>query len=352
MLCGGNISFRRLVPHQSTTRLKGADDCIPIHSVIRNRRIWTGTVIVMMIGGCVESQSVLHPASDDAAAITRLFWVMTAGAAVIWIMVFGAAIFATLAHRPKSSERTAEMVILGGGVIFPTVTLGALLVYGLGLLPDWGPSDAPDITVRVHAEQYWWRVTYESPGGGEVEAANEVVLPSGAVVDFVLTSPDVIHSFWIPPLGGKMDTIPGRVNLLRLRPNVPGTYQGICAEFCGDGHAFMAFEAHVLEPSEFERWFATQQQPAEPADPTAFLAAGCGGCHQIRGLVEQGSIGPDLTHFASRSTIAGVLDNTPDALREWLHDPSAFKPDVRMPGYAMLPDDELNAIVAFLEQLE
>lgn len=308
-------------------------------------------VAFFALGGCVDSQSVLHPASADAEAVARLFWVMTAGAVVIWVVVFGAAVLASLSRRTISSERQADLVIVLGGVVFPTIVLGALLVYGLRLLPDWGRSDPPDMTVRVHAEQYWWRVTYEGPDGDPVETANEVVLPSGAVVDFLLTSPDVIHSFWIPPLGGKIDTIPGRENVLRLRPDTPGTYSGICAEFCGSGHAFMAFEARVVDPATFEDWLAAQARPAT-GDPAAFLAAGCGGCHRVRGVVDQGAAGPDLTHFASRATIAGVVDNTPDALRAWIRDPSTVKPGARMPGYAMLPDDDLTAIVTFLESLE
>jgi cytochrome c oxidase subunit 2 len=287
--------------------------------------------------------------------VARLFWVMAAGAAVIWAVVFGAAVWAALARRPHSSERTADLVILGGGVIFPTVTLGALLVYGLALLPDWGPAAAPDLTVRVHAEQYWWRVTYAGPGGTTVETANEVVLPVGATVDLLLTSPDVIHSFWIPPLGGKMDLIPGRENRLRLRPGATGTYGGICAEFCGDGHAFMAFEARVVPRPAFDAWLAAQARPAAaPAGggAAAFRAAGCAACHRVRGVVEQGAVGPDLTHLASRSAIAGIADTTPAALRAWIRDPQALKPDARMPAYPMLPEAELAAIVTFLEALE
>ena len=172
-------------------------------------------------------------------------------------------------------------------------------------------------------------------------------------MDFLLTSPDVIHSFWIPPLGGKMDTIPGRENLLRLRPTTPGTYRGICTEFCGASHAFMAFEARVVEPDAFDTWLAAQAAPAVSAQgEEAFRAAGCGGCHTVRGVIEQGSVGPDLTHIASRATIAGILDNTSEAVRDWIVAPETFKPDARMPGYAMLPEAELDAIVTFLESLQ
>lgn len=303
------------------------------------------------LSGCVPGQSALHPAGEDAAEVAQLFWIMAAGAVVIWSVVFGAAVYAVLARRKPTSERAADLVVLGGGVVFPTVTLGLLLAYGLTLLPDWGPGKPPDMRLHVSGEQYWWRVSFEGPDGERIETANEVVLPAGAVVDFVLTSPDVIHSFWIPPLGGKMDTIPGRENLLRLRPTVPGVYRGICTEFCGASHTFMAFEARVVPPEEFPAYLAAQAAPAK-GDATAFLAAGCGGCHRVRGLAEMGSTGPDLTHFASRTSIAGILDNTPDNLRDWLANPARFKPDVRMPGYHMLPEAEFEAILTFLGGLE
>ena len=306
-----------------------------------------------LVSGCNPAQSVLHPAGEDAAGIARLFWVMLAGGAVVWCVVFGAAVYAILARRKPTSERMADLVVLGGGVVFPTLGLGALLAYGLTLLPDWGPSDPPDLRIHVSAEQYWWRVEVEGPDGSRVETANEVVLPAGAEVDFLLTSPDVIHSFWIPPLGGKMDTIPGRENLLRLRPTKPGTYRGICTEFCGASHAFMAFEARVVEPDAFDTWLAAQAAPAVSAQgEEAFRAAGCGGCHTVRGVIEQGSVGPDLTHIASRATIAGILDNTSEAVRDWIVAPETFKPDARMPGYAMLPEADLDAIVTFLESLQ
>ncbi|PWK55817.1 cytochrome c oxidase subunit II [Silicimonas algicola] len=322
-----------------------------LHAWRRNPNPWLGPATLALLAGCNPAQSVLHPAGEDAAEIARLFWVMAVGAVVIWAVVFGAAVFAIVSRRKPTTERGADLVVLFGGVVFPTVTLGALLAYGLTLLPDWGPGEPPDLRVHVEAEQYWWRVRIEGPDGAMIETANEVVLPAGAEVDFHLTSPDVIHSFWIPPLGGKMDTIPGRENVLRLRPTTPGLYRGICAEFCGASHAFMAFEARVVPPEDFTAYLAAQAEPAS-GDASAFVAAGCGGCHTVRGVVELGATGPDLTHFASRATIAGILDNTSEILREWIAHPVAFKPDARMPSYDMLTDDQMDAILAFLGGLK
>jgi cytochrome c oxidase subunit II len=312
-------------------------------------------LLPIVVSGCTTDQSALHPASQHAADVARLFWIMVAGGAVIWLIVIGAAIYAVIGRHRPTSERAADHVILYCGVVFPTVTLGALLAYGLTLLPDWAADEAPDLRVHIRAEQYWWRVTYEPPEGSglsaTVETANEVVLPAGATVDFHLTSPDVIHSFWIPPLGGKMDAIPGRENVLRLEPLRVGVYRGVCAEFCGAGHAFMAFRAEVVEPATFADWLARQSTPAQ-GDATAFINAGCGACHRVRGIVEQGNVGPDLTHIASRASIAGILPNTDAAMRDWLRDPRAVKPDARMPTYAGLPEAELEAIVTFLRGLD
>jgi cytochrome c oxidase subunit II len=311
--------------------------------------------LLVVFPGCTSDQSALHPASQHATDVARLFWIMVAGAAVIWTLVVGAAIYAMIGRLRLTSERAADHIILHCGVVFPTITLGVLLAYGLTLLPDWSASDAPDLRVHIRAEQYWWRVTYELPEGSgltaSVETANEVVLPAGATVDFHLTSPDVIHSFWIPPLGGKMDAIPGRENVLRLEPMRIGVYRGVCAEFCGAGHAFMAFRAEVVRSAAFADWLARQSAPAQ-GDATAFINAGCGACHRLRGIVEQGSVGPDLTHVASRSSIAGILPNTDAAMRDWLHDPRHVKPDARMPAYAALPQAEIEAIVTFLRGLK
>ena len=203
----------------------------------------------LLLSGCVTTQSTLHPAGAEAGAIARLFWIMTGTGAVIWVMVIGLAIHATLRKGRPRTERFAERFILVGGVVIPSVLLGILLVVGLRLLPIHAGT-APDLRVRVQAEQFWWRVTYDLPDG-QIESANEVHLPAGAVTEFVLISPDVIHSFWIPAIGGKMDAIPGRTNILRLTPTEPGRYRGVCAEFCGLSHALMAFDVRVHAPADF-----------------------------------------------------------------------------------------------------
>jgi cytochrome c oxidase subunit 2 len=306
-----------------------------------------------LLAGCNGEQSMLHPAGEQAEGQALLFWVMAIGAAVIWCVVMGAAIYAVIGKRKPRSEKFADRFIFYGGVAFPTVTLAALLVFGLAYLPNWAGSEDADLRVHVTGEQYWWRFAYETADGQRVETANELHLPVGANVEFVLNSTDVIHSFWIPALGGKMDLIPGRTNLLRLRPLKAGVYRGVCAEFCGPSHAYMAFEAMVHPVADFEAWLTGQAQPADAAGSEVFVTAGCGACHRVRGVSEAGSVGPDLTHFASRRSLAAAtLPLTPEALEDWLVAPSHIKPDARMPDYASLDDAQRQAIVSFLMGLK
>jgi cytochrome c oxidase subunit II len=299
---------------------------------------------------CVSEQSMLHPAGEDAAAVADLFWVMAAATVVIWLVVMGITVYAVLGKKRPTTERFADRFILIGGVAFPSVTLAALLIFGLALLPDWVRADTPDLRIHVTAEQYWWRIAYERPDGSLVQSANELHLPVEQTVEFVLNSTDVIHSFWIPNLGGKIDVIPGRTNLWRLRPKETGVFRGVCAEFCGPSHALMAFPVVVHGPSEFEAWLAAEAEPADaPPGQELFISAGCGACHAVRGTSAGGAVGPDLTHFASRRTMAaGTMPISASSLHSWLLDPDHHKPDVRMPSYESLGSDERDALVSYL----
>lgn len=319
----------------------------------RAARTTTGTVVPAVLAGCQTDQSALHPASDQVRDIATLFWAMTAGGAVIWLVVMGITVYAVLGRNKPVTERFADRFILTCGVIFPTVVLAALLVFGLRLMPGTGAAMEPALRIHVTGEQFWWRVIYETADGGRVETANQIRLPLGQDVELHLTAQDVIHSFWIPPLGGKLDMIPGRTNILHLSPDEAGTFRGVCAEFCGMSHALMAFEAVVEPPEDFARWLAAESAPAVPADATAFTRAGCGACHRVGGLVEEGAVGPDLTHLARRTTLAaGTLPFSREVLARWIDNPQALKPDARMPGYADLPQADRDAILTFLMGLK
>ncbi|HXH84912.1 MAG TPA: cytochrome c oxidase subunit II, partial [Candidatus Tectomicrobia bacterium] len=254
--------------------------------------------------GCTGPLSALEPAGDAADVIATLFWWMAAGAVVIWLAVVALALYAIYRPPRLFSRRAGAMLVVGGGVVFPLLVLTALLVHGLALLPRL-LAPAPDTSLRiaVAGEQWWWRVRYLRPGGAPVELANEIRLPVGEPVEFTVTSPDVIHSFWIPSLAGKIDMIPGRVTRLAFRPTRTGVFRGTCAEYCGIAHALMSFVVVVLEREQFARWLARQAEPAAPpASPdvargqAVFLASGCAACHAVRGTPARGVIGPDLTH--------------------------------------------------------
>ncbi len=310
----------------------------------------------LLLSGCVGRQSALAPAGHDAEQISNLFWVMTAGASIIWALVLGTALAATLGLFKNPTRLTPTILIVGGGVVFPTVILGILLIFGLRLLPNW-QSEPDRLQIHVHGEQWWWRVAYRTPDQIEpVISANEIHLPAGQAVEFVLTSADVIHSFWIPSIGGKLDMIPGRTTRLLLEATRPGVYRGVCAEYCGTSHAKMAFAVVVHEPKDFNAWL--EDRTSDPNigtdDPgrKIFLSSGCAACHRIRGLTEIGSVGPDLSHIGSRRTIgAGIAENTPKNLARWITDPAHMKPVVQMPAYRALPPEDIAAIARFLSNL-
>jgi cytochrome c oxidase subunit 2 len=306
-------------------------------------------------------QSALNPAGRGAAAIADLFWWMAAGAVVVWLVVVGLAVYFIRIRPEPHSHRWAKLLIIGGGAVLPTVVLAALLVYGLAMLPTLvGPAPEGSLKITVHGAQWWWRVRYQPTSGEAVELANEIRLPVGVPVEFRLESDNVIHSFWIPSLGGKVDMIPGRQTRLVLEPTRTGVLRGVCAEYCGASHALMSFPVVVLEKEEFARWLEQQRAAAHlPTELLAkrgqelFLAQGCNACHTVRGTQAAGVIGPDLTHVGNRLSLgAGTLPNEPDGFVRWIAHTEEVKPGARMPAFGMLPPEDLRALAAYLEGLK
>ena len=304
-------------------------------------------------------QSALDTAGRDAAQIAHLFDVMTVGAVVVWALVVAIAVYAIRAGE-SHSQRAANLLIIGGGVALPTVVLAALLAYGLPVLPAI-LTPAPEGSLRIHVtgKQWWWRVQYMT-AQGIVETANEIRLPVNERIELQLTSPDVIHSFWVPSIAGKMDLIPGRVTRLALEPTRTGVFRGACAEYCGASHALMAFTVVVLERGEFDQWLEDQAGPARsPADAqaaqggTAFIANGCTACHTIRGTAAAGVIGPDLTHVGGRLRIgAGTLGNDADAFVTWISQTDRIKPGVHLPAVRAISGVDLSALGSYLDSLQ
>ncbi len=326
----------------------------------RTRSALAGALLASFsVAGCSGRQSVLAPAGEPAASLASLFLVMLGAAVVLWLLVNGGFFFVTQIHPRQMSRRFAETLIIVGGIVFPTVVLATLLGYGLSMMPEQrAPGDG--LVVRVTGEQWWWRVEYW-PAGAEapITSANEVRLPAGRRSDIVLTSDTVIHSFWVPSLGGKMDMFPGRETRLTLAPDVPGVYRGQCAEFCGASHALMAFEAVVMPQREFDTWLAALAEPAPaPEGDLArrgagiFSREGCGACHKVRGTPAQGNVGPDLTDVGGRHSLgAGILGTEVEDFAHWIGLTQAIKPSVEMPSYDHLPEDELTALGTYLKGL-
>lgn len=316
---------------------------------------------LVFINGCRGVQSALDPAGREAEQVSNMFWLMTAGAIIVWIAVIALALWSVRTPPESNSPRRSRLIIVGGGAVIPTLVLTALLIYGLKPIPALvAPAPEGSLKIAVTGEQWWWRVRYLPQNGPEVVLANEIRLPVGEPVEFRLDSPDVIHSFWIPALAGKVDMIPGRINRLVLTPTRTGVFRGACAEYCGTSHALMAFDVVVQERADFDRWLAAQATPAQlPFEPAGirgqelFVANGCGACHTIRGTGAAGVIGPDLSHVGSRlSLAAGSLRNEPDSYQHWIGQSTNVKPGALMPPFHMLPSDELQAIAAYLHGLK
>ena len=312
------------------------------------------------VSSAIGSPTMLEPAGAEASKVLELFWLLLSGSVVIWLLIVGATWYAT--HWPPRaySERLGRRLILFGGVVVPTVLLLAVAVLGLSLMAELR-SAVPEMTVRITGEQYWWRAEYLDPDGSVVlETANEIVIPKDAAVALELVTADVIHSFWVPALAGKVDMIPGRVNRLVLEARRTGTFRGQCAEFCGDSHALMALRVRVLDPPGYAAWQDRERRAAavpetaeERRGQSLFLAYGCGACHRIRGTPAAGRVGPDLTHLAARARLAAdTLANEPASLLSWLRHPQTIKPGVEMPSFAMLEHGQLGAIVGYLRSLE
>ncbi|HEU4697814.1 MAG TPA: cytochrome c oxidase subunit II [Gemmatimonadales bacterium] len=332
-------------------------------------------LVLPLVAACHGPMSTLGTASAPADRVARLGWFMIWLSVAIFALVCVLLVLAVRHHRARDplavdlAPRSKGWVVWGGAVM-PGAVLGAIFVValvGLGRFP--APPDDRDLVVHVTGHRWWWEIRYEGgaggadgaggAGGGPVVTANELHVPVGRTVRLLLTTDDVIHSFWVPRLQGKMDLNPGHVNDLRLSAERPGRYMGRCAEYCGLQHAHMAFAVVAEPPAAFQRWLAAERGGArEPADSLAragrtLVTAGvCASCHTIRGTPARGTIGPDLTHLMSRQTLAaGTIPNTPGYLEAWVTDAQAFKPGALMPSLPHFDGAELRAITRYLEGL-
>lgn len=325
----------------------------------------------LLSAACGGNHSALDPAGPGAARIGAIWWLML----FVCVAVFGLVMLMLLwaiAHRrprvdptpeaaPPDPRRERIMARWVGAAVAVTVAIVFLFVvasYWVGRALVTQPTSAA-LNIDVTGQRWWWDVHYRDPvPSREFATANEIHIPVGRLVELTLRSVDVIHSFWVPNLQGKKDLIPGQVNTLWLQADRPGVFRGQCAEFCGLQHAHMAFEV-VAEPEEdFARWQAQQRQPApQPATDEqkkgrdVFMTGSCVLCHAIAGTGAGGVAGPNLTHVASRRSLAaGTLPNAPGHLAGWIVDPQVAKPGNNMPPNP-LRGDELQALLSYLETL-
>jgi len=311
------------------------------------------------------AHSALHPASVEAKHVGTLYNFMAVVAAMVCAIVIVVALWGALRGRrpdepvtPERESRAHRWIL--GAVTVTVAILFVTLVYDLALGRSMTRRATREmLSVRVTGHQWWWEIEYEDPTPqNRVHSANELHLPVGRPVALKLASADVIHSFWAPNLGGKKDLIPGHHNELYLTPTEPGIYQMRCAEFCGLQHAYMALAVVVEDSAKFARWLDAQRQPAlSPADTLTergrlvFETGSCATCHAIAGTNAHGTIGPDLSHVASRRWLAsGRMNNTRANLAGWIVDPQRIKPGVLMPSNALEAAD-LQALVNYIASL-
>lgn len=338
------------------------------HSALRSV---VAVVVAGSVAGCGSSiQSPLDPAGVNAGHISWLLWIMLGvlSATFVLVLLF---LSAALAKAPRlqtfepphiaPTEDLRTWRGVGAAIAVTVVTLFGLLVASLltGSRVAALPEPAGAITIEVIGRQWWWEIRYPHAQADQViTTANEIHVPVGVPIVINSTSPDVIHSFWVPALHGKRDVLPGRINTFWLQADRAGTYRGQCAEFCGLQHSHMAFYVIAEPREEFERWLQAQRAPAaEPATDgqrrgqQVFLSSPCATCHTIRGTAAGARNGPDLTHLASRRFIAAAtLPNTRGHLAGWILDAQGIKPGSRMPPNPLAPAD-LHALLEYLETL-
>lgn len=349
--------LRSAVASQATRRVEAAASA----RRCRFHLLVIGLGLALLLSGCADSPSTLNPRGPGAAQIAFLAWVLFVIAGIVFVIVMGLLIYALFRRRrglpgsepPPGGSRT--FVALGGAII-PALILVGVFVLTLGTMRALAMGREQPLTIRVTGYQWWWEVAYPDH---DVVTANEIHIPVGQPVRLELVSGDVIHSFWVPELHGKMDLIPGQTNRFDIEASEAGMFWGQCAEFCGTQHARMAFVVIAQPVDEFAAWIAHQQQPAVvPADgltrqgQQVFLGSACVYCHAIKGTNASSRFGPDLTHLASRQRIgAGILENNRGNLAGWILNPQTLKPGNKMPPSA-LTSAELLALLAYLESLE
>ncbi len=328
-------------------------------------KLAVGVIAASLLSGCTAPLDMLDPRGPRAARVADLWWFMFWLGLAVYVVVLVLLFYAVWRAwrrraQPEARPRLGQILVWGGGIIVPIIVLLATLIYTIRIGAEVAAPPKPtELTIEVIGHMFWWEVHYPDQ---EIMTANEIHIPVGQPVEIQLTSVDVIHSFWVPQLHGKIDLNPWMSTSMWIQADEPGVYRGECAEFCGVQHARMAFQVVAQPPEEFAAWLEQQRQPApQPTDPrllrgqAIFIDAGCAQCHRIEGVTAStisGTPGPDLTHIGSRRTLAAAtLENTRGNLAAWIVDPQAIKPGNNMPP-TNLNSEDLLALLTYLESLE
>ena len=298
------------------------------------------------------------PVTRQGLAVTNLFGFELVVSGLLLALVVGWMVLALRRFRAPPGDtveppqvhgnRTLEMIWTG----LPILTLAIVFVFVWLTMSTVNAADPNSQRLRVIGHQWWWEFQYPDQ---QVITANELHVPVGTQLSVDLESVDVIHSFWVPRFGYMRDLVPGKTNVMQITVDRPGTFVGACNQYCGAQHAWMRVRVQADPPDQFQAWLQQQrqavQQTGAPGEQV-FLQNTCINCHAIRGLPATANVGPDLTHLGSRATLgAGVIDNTPDNLQHWIRDPQSIKPGVLMPSFQNLSEQDLSALVQYLEGL-
>lgn len=348
-------------------------------------RLWRGAALAtvpLLVGACGPDhlrrypQTVFHPTTEYARTADSLFmltlWLgAIVGVAVLGVMVWFLYRFRYRPGAPEPQQTHGNTRLEVAWTLIPAVILAVIAVPTVKAIfstqpdPSTLPKDA--LTIEVVGKQWWWEFRYPQPNGDTVVTANEIHVPVGRVVHLILHTDNVLHSFWVPQMGGKRDLITNRTNHLVFKPEETGVYFGQCAEFCGSSHSLMRMRMVAHTQAGFDQWLANEARPAvEPAPSDSAVALGkqlvtqgvCAGCHTIKGTTMAAHVGPALTHFGRRRTLAaGILDNNAENLRRWISNAPEVKPGSKMPALGTaaggsLTDQQITYIIAYLQSLQ
>lgn len=348
--------------------------------MVRKARNAVLMTAMLTLSGCRYSQSIFHDRGPAANSIGDLSWAMTilfVVTTIIMGVLLAIAFYrrrGTLAeHEPLDAEG-GQMWIAIGGLLIPLIVLTVLFVVGLGMMSDFPIHGMPGMmpsaskmvgsmkpSILIVGHQWWWEIHYLNDDPSKsFTTANELHLPVNRPVNIEVKTADVMHSFWIPALNGKVDMIPGQPNFIRIVASKPGVFTGQCAEYCGDQHANMRLTAFVQNEDAYNAWIAEQIKPGSaPESPEAiagekiFVSSECAKCHTVRGTPAGGRFGPDLTHIGSRKMIASeIYPNTDAYLEAWITHAQSLKRDSLMPDLPDYTGEQTVDLVAYLRQLK